>query len=64
MSDDPRAWNTIQTLAADNARLCAIVLAAEKLATAAAAHAVFATTYTLKELETAIEAFEIVRGGQ
>jgi hypothetical protein len=67
MSDDaPRGdmFAAAQMLAADNARLCGIVIAADKLATAAAAHAVFGTSYTLKGLEDAIKAFEIQRQGQ
>jgi len=59
--DDVETWrNAAQTLAADNARLCAIALAADKLAEAVE-----------RELETgehlaqpALDAYKVVRQGQ
>lgn len=66
MSDETRGdlQVAVQMLAADNARLCGILLAAEKLATAAAAHLVFNTRYTSTQLEDAVRTFEITKAGQ
>lgn len=59
MSDE-REWKGVaQTLAADNARLCTIALAADALATALEKHG--EQHFAIK---AALDAYKIVRNGQ
>lgn len=67
--DEPRGdlGTAVQMLAADNARLCGIAMAAENLADAAA-RALLATGYdkqrAMAGLRAALDAFQQARAGQ
>ena len=52
-----------QTLAADNARLCGIVIAADALARALRYHLVVADDRSCQEMIRAADAFDVVRQG-
>lgn len=74
MSDEPRGdlKAAVQMLAADNARMCDILIAADKLAEQLQRYVVACTTssrmvspdYSLQKLKAVLDAFNVVRNGQ
>ena len=66
MSEDARGdlGAAVQMLAADNARLCDILIAAEKLADAVAEYLHDLHWTKERRLKAALQAFRIVRQGQ
>jgi hypothetical protein len=57
-------WAAVTTLAADNARMCDIIIAADKLRAAAKALVQDANRSVFTNLRAALDNFDAVRGGQ
>ncbi len=64
MSIPPDEFNALQALAADNARLCEIGLAADKLARAVEALVQDAHRSLYTNLRKALDEYKIARAGQ